>query len=345
MQNKNKKLGVGLRGTGQVAVQHAAAFSCNEHTYIAAVCGRDYEHSKQFAARYAPDATVYRHYEEMLLSADVDIVSECMPNYLHAPESIAALQAGKHLLLEKPAGITPEEVDALYHTAIRTDRKTVVSFLTRWIPLTAALKNLLDAGTIGKVYYAQADYWHGIKPAFASYSWIRKQEFAGGAMITGGCHAADVARYLNGEITEVFAYACRAREDFDYDTTLVASAKFANGSVGKISASLDGLAFPYQFNIDLLGTEGAIRNDKIYSGRLFPKQTDWVRLPMVEPNTGSVDHHPFHEEIDEFIDGIRNGTPIRSTVPDACRSMDVALAITESARTGKPVSIRQRGEA
>lgn len=342
MQNKNQRMGVGLRGTGQVAIQHAEAFSRNESTYIAAVCGRDYEHAKQFAARYAPDATVYRHYEEMLLSKDVTIVSECMPNYLHATESIAALQAEKHLLLEKPAGITPEEVDALYRTAVKSDKKTVVSFLTRWIPLTAALKQLIDTQAIGKIYYAQTDYWHGIKPTFPSYGWIRKQEFAGGAMITGGCHATDIARYLNGEITEVFAYACRARDDFDYDTTLTASAKFANGSVGKISASLDGLAFPYQFNIDLLGTNGAIRNNKLYSGKLFPKQTDWVHIPMVEPNTGSVDHHPFQEEIDEFIGGIVHNTPIRSTVPDACRSMDVALAITESARTGKPVPVRQR---
>jgi predicted dehydrogenase len=344
MQSKKKKLGVGLRGTGQVAVQHVAAFSRNEHTYIAAVCGRDYERAKQFAARYAPDAVVYRHYEEMLLSSEVDIVSECMPNYLHAPEGIAALQAGKHLLLEKPAGITPEEVDALYRTAVKSDRTTIVSFLTRWIPLTAALKNLIDTGAIGDIYYAQTDYWHGIKPTFASYPWIRKQEFAGGAMITGGCHAADAARYLNGEITEVFAYACRAREDFNYDTTFAASAKFANGSVGRISASLDGLAFPYQFNIDLLGTKGAVRNNRIYSDKLFAKQTDWVCLPMVEPNTGSVDHHPFHEEIDEFVSGIRSGTPIRSTVTDACKSMDVALAITESARTGKPVAVRPRDE-
>jgi len=196
---------------------------------------------------------------------------------------------------------------------------------------------------IGDVYYTGTDYWHGIKPTFSSYPWIRKKEFAGGAMITGGCHAADVARHLNGEVDEVYAFAAHARDDFDYDTTISASVRFVNGSVGRMSACLDGLAFPYQFNIDVLGTKGAIRNGKVYSKELFPLQNDWVHLPQIGPESGSVDHHPFHEEWDEFVDSIRLGTDVRSTLADACRSMDVALAITESAATGKPVHVKQRG--
>lgn len=334
--------GVGIRGTGQVAVQHAEAVRDNPHTYVAAVCGRSLEKAQALIDRVAPGARAFGRYEDMLADPRVDIVAECMPNHLHASESLLALEAGKHLLLEKPAGITPEETDALYHAATRSDKKTVVSFLVRWVPLVVNLKLLLDQGAIGEVYYAGMDYWHGIKPTFSSYPWIRKREFAGGAMITGGCHAADAARYLNGEVAEVCAFACPGRSDFDFDTTISASARFCNGSVGRLSASLDGLAFPYQFNIDLLGTEGAIRNGKLYSKALFPQQDDWVRLPMREADSGSVDHHPFHEEWNEFVDAIRLGTPVRSDLADACRSMDVALAVTESAATGKPVMIKRR---
>lgn len=336
-------LGVGIRGTGQVAVQHAEAIRDNPHVYVAAVCGRTAEKAQAFCGRLAPGAKAFDRYEDMLSDANVEIVVECMPNFLHASEGVLALDAGKHLVLEKPVGITPEETDALYAAAKRSDKKTVVSFLIRWVPLVDNLKTLLAQGAIGEVYYAGMDYWHGIKPTFSSYPWIRKKEFAGGAMITGGCHAADAARYLNGEVAEVCAFAAPGRKDFDFDTTLSASARFENGSVGRLSASLDGLAFPYQFNIDLLGTEGAIRNGKLYSRKLFPRQNDWVNLPMIEPNSGSVDHHPFHEEWDEFVAAIRLGTPVRSDLCDACRSMDVALAVTESAATGKPVCIKPRG--
>lgn len=336
------RLGVGIRGTGSVAIQHAAGFETNPNTYVAAVCGRSMDSAMRFAAKNAPNAKVYDNYEDMLNDPDVDIVTECMPNYLHASESIMALDAKKHLLLEKPAGITFEEADALYDAAIKTDRKTVVSFVGRWEPLLINLKKLVEEKAIGDVFYCGCDYWHGIKKTFASYNWIRQQQYAGGAMITGGCHAADNARYLNGDVAEVYAFATHYRSDFDFDTTLSASVKFRNGSVGRLSACLDGVNYPYQANIDVLGSEGAIRGNRFWSKKLFPMQEKWIDLPMQGPETGTVSCHPFKNEIDEFVDSILHDTPVKSDLADAVKSMDVVLAITESAKTGKPVFVKER---
>lgn len=338
----DKIYGVGIRGTGQVAVEHVAAIEANPYTRVVAVCGRKEESSREFVRKYAPGAKVHKNYQELLADPDVEIVSECMPNYLHGPEGVAALEAGKHLILEKPAGITQEETDRLFEAAQDSDKKTVVSFVLRWHPLVRNLKRLRDQNAFGDLYYVCADYWHGIKPTFSSYNWIRKREFAGGAMITGGCHAADIARYLGGEVEEVSAYSLRKRDDFDYDTTYVASVRFTNGSVGKISASLDGLYFPYQFNIDLLGTKGAARDNRIYTKELLDNQSDWVLLACDTPNTGSVTHHPFKAEIDNFIDAIRRDTPVLCSLEDACSSMDIVFAINESTRTGRPVSVKKR---
>jgi len=99
------------------------------------------------------------------------------------------------------------------------------------------------------------------------------------------------------------------------------------------------LNFPYQFNIDLLGTKGALRDNRIYSKRLFPAQKDFVVLPCDTPNSGSVEHHPFKQEIDNLVECIDKGAPVLSDVADACESMEVALAITESAASGKPVKV------
>lgn len=341
------RYGVGIRGAGQVARQHAAAILANPRLRVAAICSRSRKSAEALAAEFEnarkgeKPIAIYDRYEELLNDTGVDIVSECMPNYLHAKEAILAFEAGKHLILEKPAAIEAGELESLRQTARRSGRKSVVSFVLRWHPLTANLKNLISRGAIGDVYYAEFDYWHGIKPSFSSYQWIRKQEFAGGAMITGGCHAADLARYLHGEIDEVFAYSTKARDDFDYPTTLVAAVRFVGGSIGKLSTSLDGTSFPYQFNIDLLGTRGALRDNRIYSKELFPFQDDFAILPCDTPNSGSVEHHPFKQEIDNLVDCLDNGTPVLSDVEDACKSMQISLAITESARTGKPVKIRQ----
>ena len=340
MNHDKKHLGVGIRGAGQVAYEHAKAIGKNPHLYFAAVCSRSEESAQRLAAHYNPEAKVYRHYEDMLADAAVDIVSICMPNYLHAREAIQAYEANKHLILEKPTAINYEELQALRTAAHKADSRSVVSFVLRWHPMIKNLKALLEKQAIGEIYYIEADYWHGIKKSFSSYNWIRKKEFAGGAMITGGCHTADIVRYLSGkEVAEVFAYRCKKRPDFDYDTTLVAAIKFRDDSIGKLSVSLDGLCFPYQFNIDLLGTEGAIRDNRIYSKILFPEQTDFITLSSDTPNSGAVDHHPFQQEIDNLTDHILHDTPILSDLADACNSMEIVLAIEESAATGKPVKI------
>ena len=86
--------------------------------------------------------------------------------------------------------------------------------------------------------------------------------------------------------------------------------KFRDESIGKLSVSLAGLRFPYQFNIDLLGTEGAIRDNRIYSKSLFPEQRDFITLSLDSPNSGTVDHHPFQREIDNLADHILHDTPI-----------------------------------
>ena len=340
MSNEKERIGVGIRGAGQVAYEHANAIENNLHLFLQAVCSRSSESARKLAAHYGNKASVYKAYEEMLSDEAVDVISICMPNYLHAREAVLALEAKKHVILEKPVAVDYEELQQLRQAAMKSETRSVVSFVLRWHPMVSNLKALLDQNVIGDIYYAEADYWHGIPKTFASYQWIRKKEFTGGAMISGGCHAADTLRYLSGkEADEVFAYRCRIRPDFDYDTTLVASVKFKDGSVGKLSASLDGLYFPYQFNIDLLGTEGAIRDNRIYSKKLFPEQNDFVSIPTATPNSGAVGHHPFQQEIDNLTDGILKDTPILSDIPDACDTMEIVLAVEASAATGKPVKV------
>ena len=340
MSQQKERLGVGIRGAGQVSYEHAKAVRNNPRLYLAAVCSRSMDSAQKLAQEFNPEAKVYAHYEDLLADPAVDVVSICMPNYLHAPEAILALQAKKHLILEKPTAVNREELSALRQAARKAQTRTVVSFVARWHPMVKNLRALLDRRALGHVYYTEVDYWHGIKSTFASYPWIRRQEFAGGAMITGGCHTADLARHLKGEeIVEVSAYRCKNREDFDYFTTLVAAVKFRDGSVGKLSASLDGLCFPYQLNIDLLGTEGAMRDNRVYSKSLFPVQADWITLSTPTPNSGAVTHHPFQEEIDNLVADIYEDVPVLSDVLDACKSVEVAIAVEESAATGKPVAV------
>ena len=180
MSPQKQKLGVGIRGAGQVSYEHAKAIGNNPRLCLAAVCSRSLESAQKLAREFNPEAKVYAHYEDLLADPKVDVVSICMPNYLHAKEAILALHAKKHLILEKPTAVNREELAALRQAARKAETRTVVSFVARWHPLIKNLRSLLDRKAIGYIYYVEADYWHGIKSTFASYPWIRRKEFAGG---------------------------------------------------------------------------------------------------------------------------------------------------------------------
>lgn len=324
---------VAIMGAGAASRQHARAFLNHPRTTVVGVCSRREQSARALVAELDLQCAVYPDFEALLADDRVDAVSICTPNYQHAALAIRAAQAGKHLVLEKPVGITPEEVRAVRAAVREAGVLSVVSFILRWNPLVQTIRALLEQNAIGQLFYAECNFWNGIQPSFPSYEWIRRREFAGGAFITGGGHAVDALRNFAGEIVEVSAYSVRQRPDFDYPTTLVAMLKFASGAIGKIGCSLEAVA-PYQFNIDLLGTEGTLRDNRLFSRRLLPGQTDFAQIPTVLPTSNDVRHHPFPAEIAHFVACVLEGRQPMPNVEDACKTMEVCFAAEISAANG-----------
>jgi predicted dehydrogenase len=108
--------------------------------------------------------------------------------------------------------------------------------------------------------------------------------------------------------------------------------KFANGKIGKVSACTEQW-MPYQFNVDLLGTEGGLRDNRFYSKKI-PGVTDWATFPTVLPNSGSVSHHPFSGEIDHFLDCVINDVESHASLHDAVNTHAACFAIDRSGAEG-----------
>lgn len=153
-------------------------------------------------------------------------------------------------------------------------------------------------------------------------------------MLTGGCHAVDAIRYLTGdEVVEVAAFANNVKGKFEYPANVVAILRFASGAIGKTSALFDA-EMPYQFNIDLAGTEGTIRDNKIWSKRLFPGQTGWTTMETILPDSGAVEHHPFDDEINHLVECILDNKESHVNVADAYKTHEICLAIDKSIELG-----------
>lgn len=335
------KLGVAIHGVGQVAFAHAASWLKNPHVRIVSVTSRRKKSARKLADRFGlEDCRVGDSFDEVLADGLVDVVNLSGPNHVHAAQGIAAAEAGKHIMIEKPMCLSSEENRALRDAVAAAGVKSVVSFVLRWNPLFENLKSLLAAGAVGELFYVEVDYWHGLAEWWTGWDWGHTRHSGRSTMLTGGCHAVDAVRWFAGDrIVEVAAFSNNKRGRFEYDANVVAILKFASGAIGKTSALFDA-EMPYSFNIDLAGTEGTIRDNRIWSKRLFPGQTSWSEMKTILPDSGAVDHHPFDAQMNHLVDCILQDRDSHCSIADAYYTHAVCLAIDRSlAEGGRPVKL------
>lgn len=334
MNSTDKQLGVAIHGAGSVARAHAVSWQRNPHAKIVSISSRRKESAQRMAEELNLDCEVHPSLDEVLQDERVQIVDITGPNHVHAEHGIAAAEAGRHLLIEKPMSMTVEENCALRDAVAQSGVKSVVGFVLRWNPLFDNLKSLLAAQTIGDLIYVEVDYWHGIGPWYSGWEWAHTLKAGGSTMLLAGCHAVDALRWFAGdEVAEVSAFSNNQKGQYEYDANVVAIVKFRNGMIGKTSTLFD-CEMPYSFNIDLIGTDGALRDNRLWSKKMLPSQTDWATLPTIMPDSGDVNHHPFDAEIDHLIDCICKDQESHCNVADSYRTHELCLAIDRSIAEG-----------
>ncbi len=334
-----RKLGIAIHGAGWVAHAHAASWRKNPRAQIVSVSDVDRERAQRFAAEFALACEVRDDYQQVLDDPRVDVVDITGPSQVHAQQGIAAARAGKHLLVEKPIGLTLAENRALRDAVAQAGVKSVAGFVLRWNPAVETIRSLVGSGAIGQLVYAEVDYWHRMRPTHHAWNLHSRKQTGGSAMLLVGCHAVDTLRWLTGdEVVEVSAVGNNRRELFEYPANVAAVLRFRSGIIGKTSVLLD-CEVPYQFNMDLAGTEGTVRDNRLWAKRLLPGQTGWTTIPTVLPDSGDVNHHPFDGEIDHLVACVSEDRESHCNVADAYRSHEVCLAIDRSLELGRPVTL------
>ncbi len=336
----NGKLGVAINGAGWVASAHAECWKRNPHCRIVSVGDIDRRKAEEFVKRLDLNCYVHDHLDDVLANPQVDIVDISGPNQVHTPQGVAVAEAGKHVLVEKPICLSMRENRLLRDAVVCNGVKSIVSFVFRWTPLLDNLKSLVAAGALGDLFYIEVNYWHEIGPWWSGFEWGHTKALGGSAELLAGCHAIDALRYLAGdEVAEVSAFSNNQRGLFEFDANVAAIFKFRGGAIGYSSTLYDG-EVPYQVDIDLVGTEGTVRNNRFWSERLLPGQNDWTTMAAVSPTSGDVAHHPFQGEIDHFIDCIRTNRESHCNIADAYRTHELCMAIDRSiAQGGRPVTL------
>jgi predicted dehydrogenase len=332
----NGKIGIAIQGAGTVSAGHLRAYLNNPHCEVVAIGSRTKAGAEAKAREVGIDPVKIRLYDavdDLLADPAVDALSITTPHQRHAIDAVAAARAGKHMLVEKPIAMDLDETLAIDAAVTEAGVISVCGFVLRHNPMVLAIKAIRDQGLLGDVLYVQADYWHNPEQSGYPGSEGHLEHLDTSLMLGGGCHAIDLARYLMGsDIIQVSAVAATRAETTPFPSMQSAVVTFANGKIGKVSACGEQW-MPYQFNVDLLGSDGGVRDNRFYS-RTIPGVSDWIPFPTITPNSGLVSHHPFEGEIDHFIDCIRTGTESHVSVRDAVNTHKAAFAIDQSCAEG-----------
>jgi UDP-N-acetyl-2-amino-2-deoxyglucuronate dehydrogenase len=332
------RFGVGIWGAGWVSQGHLTGYLAQPDCRVVAIGSRQRASAEALAARNGVSCALYDDFGALLAHPELQIVSICTPHHLHPENTIQAAKAGKHIFVEKPIALTPADLYAMRDAVEQAGVRTAVGFVVRWTPLAQRLRSLVESGALGRVFLTDVDYWHSRqRPEL-----YRRKATGGSALLLGGCHAIDTARYITGlDPVEVTARAVQVpgppEEAYEFDCVEACLIRYSNGAVGRISAVVKG-HLPYQFNIDILGDKGTIRNNRVF----LPKDAEvagFRQLSEPGPDSGDVAHHPFAGLIRHFLDCIAAGKETEVSVGQAVLTHEVCFAALLSERTGRPVPL------
>ena len=189
---------VGVIGLG-IGRWHIESYLAIPEAKVVAVCDLDEEKLRAAATRYGV-ARIYRSYEELCQSRNIDAVSICVPNYMHAPVAVFALEHGKHILCEKPLSVSPDEGKRILETANRfPELKAMVAMKFRFNKDSIYIRKMVENGDLGEVYYGFTTYLRQMGGIPKMGTWFtRKKRSGGGPLIDNGVHFLDLIWWLMG---------------------------------------------------------------------------------------------------------------------------------------------------
>jgi predicted dehydrogenase len=334
-------LGVGVIGMSWVAGEHIKAYLANPHCDVVALAGSSGSRVAEVATAHGlHGAHQYRDWHDLIADARVHVVSICSTNEMHVPQAVAAAEAGKHVLIEKPVALDHEGYGRVQDAIERNGVKSQVGFELHWSPYFQSIHTMLNADLFGNIHYAECDYFSGNQEKwYGGYSWVKTKARGGSALAAAGCHAIDAIRqFVRAEAVEVFAYSGNFTHVMDWDATIVTVIRFANGAIGKVGCVMEGNV-KYTFNVRLHGNKGTLVNDKFRSTVLDPGLDGWAHFPTILPDTPEVTHHPFPGEVDDFIDAILHDRRALVDITDAAKTHEIMFAAERSAREGRPIAL------
>lgn len=296
-----KKLNWGLIGCGDIAYKRVAPAlrdlpNCN----LVAVNRANFELAESFATEFGA-GKCYRTWQELIRDDEIDAVYLATPVNLHCRMTVAAAEAGKHVLCEKPMAMNPAECDKMTAACTASNVKLGIAYYRHFYPAINRIKHVIASGEIGKVVLVQINAFSNFnpQPTDKRYWFVREEQSGGGPMFDFGCHRIEVLLNIFGKVTFTWGNVNNIVYDREVEDTGTAFFRFADGlhAVLNVSHAIN----EEQDTLDIFGTEGSIHVPVLNHGVMTVKTKSGERTEKHPP------HANFHQPlIDDFTRAILN---------------------------------------
>ncbi len=309
---------------------------------LAAVCSRSAERAEAVTADYG--GKVYTDYDALLADPAVEAVVLPTPHFLHFPQTMAALAAGKHVFVEKPMANSLDEARQMKQQAEATNRVLAVGLQGRRTGGIRKAKAMIDGGELGQIALAVAVHSAPIAQNYTADDWeTQADKIPGGPLDNLGVHYADLMPFLLGPVKRVSGFYSRAITDFEVPDAATANFEFESGALGVYTTQQ---VSAYSSRLSLYGTKGVLHINRFGQELHWQNIIDTQAAKAEGPTLTPVEFegpHPFttalQEELEDFADCIRQGGQPLVGADEGIASLRIIRAIMESSDTGRAITL------
>jgi UDP-N-acetyl-2-amino-2-deoxyglucuronate dehydrogenase len=346
----SKPLGFVIVGSGMIAGVHAQAINAVEGARLVGVVSRSAERGAEFASRHGAEV-VTATVEEMVARSDVDVVCVTTPSGAHLEPTLAAIAAGKHLVVEKPLEINVARIDTMLAAATAAGVQIMPIFQNRFSAGAIAVKQAVEAGRFGRMTLASCYVkWWRAETYYTGSPWKgTRQMDGGGATMNQAIHGVDLLQWLAGQPEQVMAMKTRrVHLGIEVEDTATAVVQFAGGALGTIEAST--ASWPgWALRIELCGENGAVRmEDGVITAWQFKdeqpedeamRQGEASQLGSGSSNPSGISTVGHELQIRDMVASIREGRAPKIAGREGRHAVALIEALYASADSGQRVAV------
>jgi predicted dehydrogenase len=328
---QDKKIRFAIVGCGHIGKRHAEMIVRNPEAELIALC--DIKPKEQLGIdKY--EVPFFSDIDEMLKSApEFDVLNVCTPNGFHIEHSLKGLEHQKHIVCEKPMGLTKAGVEQVLSKALNVSRQVFPVMQNRYSPPSQWIKSVIDHRLMGDIYMVQVNcYWNRDDRYYKKGEWKGNQQLDGGTLFTQFSHFIDIMFWLFGDITDIKAHFgdFNHQKTTDFEDSGMVTFNFLNGGIGCLNYSTSVWDSNLESSLAIIGEKGSVKIGGQYMNEVEYCHIRDYRMPELPPSNPANDYGAYkgsaanhHYVIENVIDTLKNRTTITTNALEGLKVVDI----------------------